>query len=115
LTIVKKDLSKGGCVIDWHACDVFPKKYIDLVVVLRTDSKTLYDRLSSRDYPEAKLQENLDSEIMDILLLEALEAFDNDIVVELPSVTNIDRDTNVARIRAWIVQWRLDNRSHHQS
>ena len=41
-------MKQGGYIIDWHACDLFPKSWIDLVVVLRTDSTLLYDRLASR-------------------------------------------------------------------
>ena len=58
---------EGGFLIDWHACDMFPESWIDLVVVLRTDSTVLYDRLRARGYCEKKLQENLDSEIMGLL------------------------------------------------
>ena len=38
----------GGRIIDWHACDLFPQSWIDLVVVLRVDSTNLYDRLKAR-------------------------------------------------------------------
>lgn len=40
---------KGGNLVDWHACDLFPKDWIDLVVVLRCpETSILYDRLSAR-------------------------------------------------------------------
>lgn len=40
---------KGGHLVDWHACDLFPKDWIDLVVVLRCpETSILYDRLSAR-------------------------------------------------------------------
>ncbi|KAL6693539.1 AAA domain-containing protein [Trichoderma pleuroticola] len=45
---IEDDVKAGGCIIDWHACDLFPRSWIDLVVVLRVDSKTLYDRLEAR-------------------------------------------------------------------
>jgi len=45
---MEDEVAQGGCIIDWHACDLFPRRWIDLVVVLRTDSTTLYDRLSAR-------------------------------------------------------------------
>lgn len=64
---------------------------------------------SSRDYPEAKLQENLDSEIMEVLLQEARESYDEEIVVELTSNTTEEMDNNVERIEGWIAQWRKDN------
>lgn len=38
----------GGLVIDWHTCDVFPERWIDLVVVLRCDHTLLWDRLEKR-------------------------------------------------------------------
>ena len=40
--------NEGGYIIDWHVCDIFPKSWIDLVVVLRTDNTKLYDRLKER-------------------------------------------------------------------
>lgn len=48
---IEEDVKKGGYIIDWHVCDIFPKSWIDLVVVLRADSTVLYDRLKSRNYP----------------------------------------------------------------
>lgn len=44
-------MKKGGYILDWHVCDIFPRSWIDLVVVLRADSTVLYDRLKSRNYP----------------------------------------------------------------
>ena len=79
------------------------------MVVLRTDSTKLYDRLKARNYPEKKLQENLDSEIMEVLLEEARDGFDADIVVELRSDEVGDLQSNVERIEAWIENWKKDN------
>ncbi|KAF4585424.1 DUF1671 domain-containing protein [Ophiocordyceps camponoti-floridani] len=109
LDAIEGDTEAGGCIIDWHACDLFPQNWIDLIVVLRVNSATLYDRLKSRNYGESKLQENLDSEIMDVLLQEAREAFHEDIVIELISNTSEDMENNVARIEEWIGRWSIDN------
>ena len=76
--------------------------------MLRTDSTKLYDRLKARNYPERKLQENLDSEIMEVLLDEARESYDEDIVVELQSDEADDIEGNVARIETWIKKWKED-------
>ncbi|OLN95423.1 Adenylate kinase isoenzyme 6 HBR1-like protein [Colletotrichum chlorophyti] len=111
LDAIEGEVPGGGYIIDWHACDLFPKSWIDLVVVLRVDSTTLYDRLTARKYPEAKLQENLDTEIMEVLLQEAREAFDEEIVVELTSNTSDEMENNVSRIEAWLEQWRKDHSS----
>lgn len=48
LDAIEEECKAGGCIIDWHACDLFPKSWIDLVVVLRVDSAVHYDRLASR-------------------------------------------------------------------
>ncbi|KAL9125949.1 MAG: hypothetical protein Q9217_004927 [Psora testacea] len=96
----------GGYVLDWHACDLFPPSWIDLVVVLRTQTTKLYDRLKTRDYAERKLQENLDSEIMALLIEEAREGFDEEIVVELRSDEVEDIEENVGRIQKWIEDWK---------
>lgn len=40
---------EGGWLIDWHACDLFPKSWVDLVVVLRCErTDVLWDRLTAR-------------------------------------------------------------------
>ena len=87
---------------------MFPQSWIDLVVVLRTNSTKLYDRLKARQYSEQKLQENLDSEIMEVLLGEARDSYDEEIVVELRSDDADDIDGNVERIEAWIENWNKD-------
>jgi adenylate kinase len=66
---------------------------------------------STRNYAEAKLQENLDSEIMEVLFQEAREAFDEEIVIELTSNTSDEMESNIDRIEAWVKQWTLDNAS----
>lgn len=109
LDAIEDDLEKGGLIIDWHACDIFPERLIDLVVVLRTDTQHLYDRLQSRQYSETKLQENIDAEIMQVLLDEAKEGYAEEIVVELHSNEIEDMESNVERIVAWKKQWEKDN------
>ena len=109
LDTVEADIVSGGVLIDWHACEVFPCAWIDLVVVLRADSAPLYDRLKTRGYHEHKLQENIDAEIMEVILEEARSAFDAEIIVELPSNTLEDLDSNVDRVETWIYQWKTQH------
>lgn len=66
-------------------------------------------REQNRKYPEAKLQENLDAEIMEVLLQEARDAYAPEVVVELRSDTAAEMDENVDRVVAWLEQWRRDN------
>lgn len=74
-------------------------------------SSTGTDDLCARKYPEVKLQENMDSEIMDVLLQEAKESYDEEIVVELQSVTTDDMESNIERIEQWLDQWKKNNAS----
>ena len=68
----------------------------------------MYDRLKARKYSEEKLQENLDSEIMEVLLQEAREAFAQEIVIELRSDEAEDIEGNVERVEMWIANWKKD-------
>lgn len=70
--------------------------------------------IGNRDYPEAKLQENLDSEIMEVLLQEARESYDEEIVVELTSNSTEEMDSNVERIEEWLAQWKKNNENNAQ-
>jgi adenylate kinase len=54
------------------------------------------------------VQENLDAEIFGVLLEEARETFDEEMVVELQSETAEDVEANSERILQWIQTWRKD-------
>jgi adenylate kinase len=47
-----------------------------LVVVLQTDNTVLYERLERRNYPQAKVTENVECEIMMVLLQEAHDSYE---------------------------------------
>jgi adenylate kinase len=47
---------------------------------------------------------------MEVLLDEAREAFDAEIVVELTSNTSDEMEGNIERIEAWVKQWIKDNK-----
>lgn len=96
-------------LIDWHACDLFPESWIDLVLVVRCSTELLYDRLVERKYSPAKLEENMDAEIMQVLLDEAREAFAEEIVVELKGDSLDDLDENVERVERWVEAWVAGN------
>lgn len=70
--------------------------------------------IKHRGYPEVKLQENLDAEIMEVLLQEARDSYDEEIVIELTSNNTDDMEGNVDRIEAWVKQWKQDNAAPSQ-
>lgn len=109
LDSLETDLREGGCVVDWHCCDIFPERLIDLVVVLKTENGALFDRLQKRGYAEKKLQENLDCEIMQVVWQDAAGAYKEEIVIALDSNQVEDMDLNVDRISSWVENWKKDH------
>lgn len=39
---------RGGLLLDWHSCEAYPERWIDLVVVLRCNHELLWKRLEKR-------------------------------------------------------------------
>lgn len=97
---------RGGLLLDWHCCEAYPLRWVDLVVVLRCDHQQLWERLEKRKYPLAKIQDNNEAEITNYVLNEAREAYPLESIVELKSETNDDVEANVERIVEWIRSWR---------
>ncbi|KAK6461974.1 AAA domain-containing protein [Scheffersomyces coipomensis] len=109
LDSLEVDLEKGGIIVDWHCCEIFPERLIDLVVVLRTDNRLLFDRLKKRGYKDNKIQENLDCEIMEVIADEARNSYVPEIVIELNSNSVEEMEDNVSRIFAWTATWLNDH------
>jgi adenylate kinase len=79
--ILKK--SEGTVIIEGHYGELVPSEFVRVAVVLRTDPLKLGERLRSRGYPEAKVKENVEAELLDCCLIDALEAFGEARVVEV--------------------------------
>ncbi|KAJ0396436.1 hypothetical protein ATCC90586_000379 [Pythium insidiosum] len=102
-------MAEGGQVVDFHTCDFFPERWFDLVVVLSVDNTTLFDRLVKRGYSEKKVQENVECEIMQVVLQEAMDSYAPEIVQHLESRTVEDMDSNIDRILQWMQHWVQNN------
>jgi adenylate kinase len=74
-------------IIDGHLSHHFPADYC---VVLRCNPEELRERLSERNYSEEKIEENIESEILDVLLGEAVKKQDNIIEVDTTGRTAED-------------------------
>ncbi|KAF7154344.1 hypothetical protein RHSIM_Rhsim01G0220200 [Rhododendron simsii] len=98
-------MEEGGNIVDYHGCDFFPERWFDHVVVLQTENSVLYDRLSKRGYTGAKLTNNIECEIFQVLLEEAKDSYPEDIVVALRSDTIDDINGNVATLTDWVRNW----------
>ncbi len=71
-----------GVIIEGHLAHLLPNNLIDLCIITKTNLKVLKQRLKKRKYSKEKIQENMDSEIFDICLIEAKEANHKIIVVD---------------------------------
>ena len=95
-------MEEGGVILEFHGADLFPERWFDLVLVLRTDNSVLYDRLERRGYSQKKLSENMEAEIMQVILEEARESYSQEIVIELPSNSTEDVEANTTRCLEWM-------------
>lgn len=62
--------SEKDVLIEGHLAHHFPA---DFCAVLRCNPEELRKRLSQRDYTEEKIEENVESEVLDVVLSEAVE------------------------------------------
>jgi adenylate kinase len=107
--ILEPILEEGGIILDYHSCDFFPERWFDLILVLKSNTETLYDRLIARGYNDLKRQENMECEIMQIVLEQARESYNNDIIYELNSNNMEELNSNVDRIEVWYNNWLQQN------
>lgn len=91
----------GGKVLDFHSAEFLPVSWFDLVVVLRADTNVLYDRLKNRGYKAAKIQENVESEIFQVVKDEVTEAYGGKLEIwEIQNNCIADLDAVVEKIFA---------------
>ena len=100
---LQDDIQRGGMILDYHGVDLFPQDWFDLVIVLTTDNSFLYSRLQDRSYSDHKIQENVTAEIMQVILQEATDYFEN--VLQMTSDTLMDMDKNCEVVLDWIVKF----------
>ncbi len=87
------------CLIEGHLSYCLQ---VDLVIVLRANPKVLKQRLYSKGYPEAKVLENYEAEILDVILIEALE------IQEFDKVYEVDTTSTLESAISWIIDIMCD-------
>ena len=45
---LEEETERGGAIVEYHAAELFPERWFDLVLVMRTDNSVLHSRLSNR-------------------------------------------------------------------
>ena len=111
--VMEPIMAEGGCIVDFHSPEFFPERWFELVLVLRTNTEVLFDRLGARGYNEKKQAENMECEIMEIVSEAAKESYAAEIVHELQSNTIEELESNVDRVLSWIDAWKSNNVSEN--
>lgn len=70
-------------IVEAHIASGLPSEQVEVAVILRLDPRVLEKRLKERGYPWAKVVENVQAEILDSCLIEAVENFGVDKVFEV--------------------------------
>lgn len=78
-------------VLDTHVVEAVPPSKVSHVFVLRLNPLQLRERLRARGYPESKIQDNIEAEILGVVLADAVRHFGVERVYEL-NTTNLSID-----------------------
>lgn len=71
-----------GLVIDSHLSHYLDAKYVDVCVICEcSDLKKLKNRLKKRGYSQLKIDENIETEILEVCLVESLEEKHNVVLI----------------------------------
>lgn len=75
--------TKGPIIVEGHyAYDVVPSDLVSHALVLRRAPWVLKEELLERGYSDEKVKENVEAELLDVPLVEAIEALGPDLVCE---------------------------------
>lgn len=80
---------EGPLVFDGHfASEVVPSEKVSLAFVLRRAPWRLEEELRSRGYCEGKVRENVEAELLDVCLVEAIESLGEERVCEVDTTAS---------------------------
>lgn len=79
-----EELRGRNVILDGHLSHYVP---VDLVIVLRAHPKLIGERLKMRGYSREKVSENVEAELVDVILVEAIEENENVIEVNTTEKT----------------------------
>lgn len=86
--IYRKFFDKVKCVVDSHVAHlIVPKELVRICFILRTSPYMLMNRLKKVGFNEEKIMENCSAEILDVILLEALNRYGRNLICELDSTS----------------------------
>jgi adenylate kinase len=90
LKALKAHQFSDGLILEGHLSHNLS---VDRVIVLRTEPAVLRARLQEKGYSERKIQENVEAEVLDVILVEALALHNN--VFEVDSTGTLNRSAQL--------------------
>ena len=81
---IEKELKGKNVVLDGHLSHLMPA---DQVIILRLHPKIIGERLKERGYSREKISENVEAELVDVCLVEAVDEHENVIEVDTTGKT----------------------------
>ncbi len=86
--------TEGPIIVEGHyAYDVVPSDLVSHALVLRRAPWVLKEELRERGYSEEKTRENVEAELLDVPLVEAIEALGSDLVCEADTTSRTPEET----------------------
>lgn len=80
-------------VVDGHLSHFIPRRCVSFCIVTRCDLNILRQRLEKRRYNKEKIRENLDAELFEVILNEALERKHNVYVIDTSNKKSISKSS----------------------
>ncbi|KAF1741070.1 hypothetical protein MXB_640, partial [Myxobolus squamalis] len=75
LNYLRKIIKTKKIVLDYHECEFLDPNWFSHVIVLRSDVKNLHERYTKRNYGKLKITQNIEAEIFQLILDDAIECF----------------------------------------
>ena len=105
-------MAQGGIIVEHHDTTMFPERWFSLVVVLRCKTESIFDRLTARfrsfflhcisffprGYPQSKVTENVEAEIMGVCEEGARESYQQNIIYTFNNDTLEELEETVTQL-----------------
>lgn len=83
-------MQNGGNIVEYHSNELFPERWFQIVLVVKCNTEVLFDRLKARNYNEIKIQNNMQCEIFETILEEAIRSYKTEIIHQVSSLDATD-------------------------
>lgn len=99
-------MQTGGNIVEYHSNELFPERWFQLVLVVRCDTQTLFDRLTARGYNQKKIEHNMSCEIFGTIFDEAQDSYKPEIVHEVRSGQEEDVEGCLTLVKDFLEKWK---------